>query len=41
MISVENTSTPGNGHFPLGIFPYDIFLTLACDGILQEVQVLR
>jgi len=21
MISVENTSTPGNGHFPLGIFP--------------------
>jgi len=26
---------------PWAFSPYDIFLTLACDGILQEVQVLR
>ena len=47
-ISVDNTSTPRKGHWPPGKrhllpehFPSDISLTLECDGIRQEVQVLR
>jgi len=46
-ISVDHTNTPENGQclregtFPLNISLSDIFRTLTCDGIRQEVLMLR
>jgi len=37
----ERTLTPWERTFPRGHFPPQALLTLACDGIRQEVQVLR